>query len=463
MMQANLEQTILRNLLTDEKYMRKVLPFIKPDYFQGVYRILFKEAGKFVGKYNKLPSAETFKIELDQSDMIGGEQYSVAVDILPQLFSKEKIDDTWLIDTTEKWCQDRAIYNAVMESISIIDGKHESLTKGALPDLLSKALGVAFDTNVGHDYIENADERFEFYHKEENRIPFDLEYFNKITKGGVPNKSLNICLAGTGVGKSLYMCHLASANLAAGSNVLYITMEMAEERIAERIDANLLNVPIDQLENLSKDMFSTKVADLQRKTNGKLIVKEYPTGSAHSGHFRGLLNELKLKKQFIPDIIYIDYLNICASSRMKAMGGSINSYTYIKAIAEELRGLAVEFNLPIFSATQTTRSGFGNSDVGLEDTSESFGLPATADLMFALISTEELEKLGQLMVKQLKNRYNDPTNHKRFVVGVDRSKMRLYDVDESEQTLTQDQDTPVFDKSNSGEKIKSERFEGFKI
>ena len=350
-----------------------------------------------------------------------------------------------------------------MESISIIDGKHESLTKGALPDLLSKALGVAFDTNVGHDYIENADERFEFYHKEENRIPFDLEYFNKITKGGVPNKSLNICLAGTGVGKSLYMCHLASANLAAGSNVLYITMEMAEERIAERIDANLLNVPIDQLENLSKDMFSTKVADLQRKTNGKLIVKEYPTGSAHSGHFRGLLNELKLKKQFIPDIIYIDYLNICASSRMKAMGGSINSYTYIKAIAEELRGLAVEFNLPIFSATQTTRSGFGNSDVGLEDTSESFGLPATADLMFALISTEELEKLGQLMVKQLKNRYNDPTNHKRFVVGVDRSKMRLYDVDESEQTLTQDQDTPVFDKSNSGEKIKSERFEGFKI
>ena len=462
-MQANLEQTILRNLLTDEKYMRKVLPFIKPDYFQGVYRILFKEAGKFVGKYNKLPSAETFKIELDQSDMLGGEQYSVAVDILPQLFSKEKIDDTWLIDTTEKWCQDRAIYNAVMESISIIDGKHESLTKGALPDLLSKALGVAFDTNVGHDYIENADDRFEFYHKEENRIPFDLEYFNKITKGGVPNKSLNICLAGTGVGKSLYMCHLASANLAAGSNVLYITMEMAEERIAERIDANLLNVPIDQLENLSKDMFSTKVADLQRKTNGKLIVKEYPTGSAHSGHFRGLLNELKLKKQFIPDIIYIDYLNICASSRMKAMGGSINSYTYIKAIAEELRGLAVEFNLPIFSATQTTRSGFGNSDVGLEDTSESFGLPATADLMFALISTEELEKLGQLMVKQLKNRYNDPTNHKRFVVGVDRSKMRLYDVDESEQTLTQDQDTPVFDNSNSGEKIKSERFEGFKI
>jgi len=462
-MQANLEQTILRNLLTDEKYMRKVLPFIKPDYFQGVYRILFKEAGKFVGKYNKLPSAETFKIELDQSDMLGGEQYSVAVDILPQLFSEEKIDDTWLIDTTEKWCQDRAIYNAVMESISIIDGKHESLTKGALPDLLSKALGVAFDTNVGHDYIENADERFEFYHKEENRIPFDLEYFNKITKGGVPNKSLNICLAGTGVGKSLYMCHLASANLAAGSNVLYITMEMAEERIAERIDANLLNVPIDQLENLSKDMFSTKVADLQRKTNGKLIVKEYPTGSAHSGHFRGLLNELKLKKQFIPDIIYIDYLNICASSRMKAMGGSINSYTYIKAIAEELRGLAVEFNLPIFSATQTTRSGFGNSDVGLEDTSESFGLPATADLMFALISTEELEKLGQLMVKQLKNRYNDPTNHKRFVVGVDRSKMRLYDVDESEQTLTQDQDTPVFDNSNSGEKIKSERFEGFKI
>ena len=439
--------------------MRKVLPFIKPDYFEGVYRILFKEAGKFVAKYNKLPTAESFKIELDQTDRLTGEQYTIAVDILPNLFSKEKIDDQWLLDTTEKWCQDRAIYNAVMESITIIDGKHESLTKGALPDLLSKALGVAFDTNVGHDYVENAEDRFDFYHKEEDRIPFDLEYFNKITKGGVPSKTLNIALAGTGVGKSLFMCHVASGALVEGRNVLYITMEMAEERIAERIDANLLNTPIDQLPNLSNEMFITKVQDLARKTAGKLIVKEYPTGSAHSGHFRALLNELKLKKQFTPDIIFIDYLNICASSRMKAMGGSINSYTYIKAIAEELRGLAVEFDVPIFSATQTTRSGYGNSDVGLEDTSESFGLPATADLMFALISTEELEKQGQMMVKQLKNRYNDPTSYKRFVIGVDRSKMRLFDVDENEQTLTDD--TPVFDKTEAHENMS--RFKDFKL
>jgi archaellum biogenesis ATPase FlaH len=431
--------------------MRKVLPFIKPDYFEGIYRILFKEAGKFVGKYNRLPTAESFKIELDQADRLTGENYTVAVDILPQLFSKEKIDEDWLIDTTEKWCQDRAIYNAIMESISIIDGKHESLTKGALPDLLSKALGVAFDTNVGHDYIENFEDRYDFYHKEESRIPFDLEYFNKITKGGIPNKTLNIALAGTGVGKSLFMCHVASGALVDGKNVLYITMEMAEERIAERIDANLLNTPIDQLPNLSNEMYRTKIEDLARKTTGKLIVKEYPTGSAHAGHFRALLNELKLKRQFEPDIIFIDYLNICASSRMKGMGGSINSYNYIKAIAEELRGLAVEFDVPVFSATQTTRSGYSNTDVGLEDTSESFGLPATADFMFALISSEELEQQGQMMVKQLKNRYNDPTFHKRFVVGVDRSKMRLFDADDSEQTLTDD--TPVFDKSKSGEKL----------
>ena len=461
-MQKNIEQTILRNLLTDENYMRKVLPFIKPDYFEGVYRILFKEAGKFVGKYNKLPTSESFIIELDQSDRLTGEQYSLANDIIPHLFSREEIDENWLLDTTEKWCQDRAIYNAIMESITIIDGKHDSLTKNALPDLLQKALGVGFDTNIGHDYIENVEERYEFYHTEEDRIPFDLQYFNKITKGGVPNKTLNIALAGTGVGKSLFMCHVASGALVEGRNVLYITMEMAEERIAERIDANLLNVPIDQLENLSKDMFRTKVEDIARKTTGRLIVKEYPTGSAHAGHFRALLNELKLKRSFEPDIIFIDYLNICSSSRMKAMGGSINSYTYIKAIAEELRGLAVEFNVPIFSATQTTRSGYGNSDVGLEDTSESFGLPATADLMFALISTEELEKLGQMMVKQLKNRYNDPTSNKRFVIGVDRSKMRLYDVDETEQNLMSD-DTPVFDKSAAGSRINSEKFKEFKL
>jgi archaellum biogenesis ATPase FlaH len=409
--------------------------------------------GKYIGKYNKLPTQETLVIELEH---LNEEQYNMAMDIVPHIFTKDPIDENWLLDSTEKWCQDRAIYNAVMESISIIDGKHESLTKNALPELLSKALGISFDTNVGHDYVENAEERYDFYHTEEDRIPFDLDYFNKITKGGVPNKTLNICLAGTGVGKSLFMCHTAANALTQGKNVLYITMEMAEERIAERIDANLLNIPIDQLEHMSKDMFTKKVTNLAKNTNGKLIIKEYPTGSAHAGHFRALLNELKLKRQFVPDMIFIDYLNICASSRMKGMGGSINSYTYIKAIAEELRGLAVEFDLPIFSTTQTTRSGYSNSDVGLEDTSESFGLPATADLMFALISTEELEKLGQFMVKQLKNRYNDPTHHKRFVVGVDRSKMRLYDAEEAEQTLVDD--TPVFDQSEV-----NERFKDFKI
>ena len=450
-MNINLEQVILRNILTDDEYTRKVLPFIKPEYFEGIYRILFRETAKFVTKYNKLPTAEAFKIELDASDRLNGENYTVAMDLIPQLFAVEETDSEWLIQNTEKWCQDRAIYNAVMESISIIDGKHETMTKGALPDLLSKALGVAFDTNVGHDYIDNVEDRWDFYNKQEERIPFDLEHFNTITKGGVPNKTLNIALAGTGVGKSLFMCHVASSALTDGKNVLYITMEMAEERIAERIDANLLNVPIDQLETMPKTMFTEKVKQLSSKTKGKLIIKEYPTGSAHAGHFRALLNELKLKRQFEPDIIFIDYLNICASSRMKGMGGEINSYNYIKAIAEELRELAVEFDVPIFSATQTTRSGYSNSDVGLEDTSESFGLPATADLMFALISTEELQQLGQIMVKQLKNRYNDPTQNKRFVVGVDRSKMRLFDVDPNEQTLTDD--TPVFDKSDAGENI----------
>ena len=455
-MATNLEQTVLKNLLTNEKYMRKVLPFIKPDYFEGVYRILFKEVGKFVAKYNKLPSAESFKIELDQSDKLTDDQYNMAMDIVPQLFTKNESDEQWLMDTTEKWCQDRAIYNAIMESISIIDGKHDTLTKGALPDLLTKALGVGFDLTVGHDYIENVEDRYEFYHRDEDRIPFDIEFFNKITKGGVPNKTLNIALAGTGVGKSLYMCHVAANALTDGRDVLYITMEMAEERIAERIDANLLNVPIAQLDKLSKDMFTTKVADIARKTTGKLIIKEYPTGAAHSGHFRALLNELKLKRQFEPDIIFIDYLNICSSSRMKGLGGAINTYSYVKAIAEELRGLAVEYDVPLFSATQTPRSGFSNSDVGLEDTSESFGLPATADLMFALISTEELEQKGEIMVKQLKNRYNDPTIHKRFVIGVDRSKMRLFDVEEDSQNLVDD--TPVFDKTDTGK-----RFKDFKL
>ena len=457
-MQVNLEQTILRNILTDEKYMRKVLPFIKPEYFEGIYRTLFKETGKFVAKYNKLPTSTSFKIELDQTDKLSSEQHNMAMDVLPHIFSDEKVDEQWLLDTTEKWCQDRAVYNAIMESISIIDGKHESLTKNALPDILTKALGVGFDTNVGHDYIENVDRRYDFYHTEEQRVSFDLDYFNKITKGGLPNKTLNIALAGTGVGKSLFMCHMAASALTQNLNVLYITLEMSEERIAERIDANLLNVPIDQIDKMSKDMFTTKVANISKQTTGKLIIKEYPTGSAHTGHYRGLLNELKLKKQFIPQIIFIDYLNICSSSRMKGMGGAINSYNYIKAIAEEIRGLAVEFDVPIVSATQTTRSGYGNSDVGLEDTSESFGLPATADFMFALISTEELEQQGQMMVKQLKNRYNDPTYHKRFVIGVDRSKMRLYDVEETQQTLTDD--TPMYDKSQA---VKKQKFEGFKL
>ncbi len=453
---SNVEQVILRNVLTNESYMRKVLPFIKPEYFQGVYNQLFKEAGKFVAKYNKLPNLDAFKIEIDNSDKFNDDQYLAAMEILPNIFVKETADEQWLEDTTEKWCQDRAIHNAIMESISIIDGKHKNLTKNALPDLLSKALAVSFDTNIGHDYIENVNERYQFYHEAEERIPFDIEYFNDITKGGLPNKTLNIALAGTGVGKSLFMCHCAGNVLVQGKNVLYITMEMAEERIAERIDANLLNIPLDQLQHITQDSLVKKVGTLAAKTNGKLIIKEYPTGSAHTGHFRALLNELKLKKNFVPDMIFIDYLNICASSRMKGMGGSINSYTYIKAIAEELRGLAVEFDVPIFSATQTTRSGYSSSDPGLEDTSESFGLPATADLMFALVSSEELEALGQIMVKQLKNRYNDPNFKKRFAVGIDKSRMKLYDIDNPQGNLIDD--APVFDKSQV-----NERFKDFKI
>ena len=453
-MKIELEQLILQNLLTNEPYMRKVIPFVKKDYFEGTYRILFEEITKFVSKYNRLPTLDAFKIEIDQSEKFSEQTYSHALDILPSIFERKEENEQWLFDTTEKWCQDRAIYLAIMESIAVIDGKHQKLTKNALPDILQSALAVSFDTNVGHDYLENVEERFDFYHQQEERIPFDLEYFNLITKGGLPNKTLNIALAGTGVGKSLFMCHCAASALSQGRNVLYITMEMAEERIAERIDANLMNVPIDQLENMSKMMFRDRVESIASKTNGKLIIKEYPTGQAHSSHFRALLNELKLKKRFVPEIIFIDYLNICASSRMKGMGGAINSYSYIKSIAEEIRGLAVEFDVPIVSATQTTRSGYSNSDVGLEDTSESFGLPATADLMFALISNDELASLGQIMVKQLKNRYNDPNVNKRFVVGVDRSKMKLYDVDESQQDILNDEDVPVFDNTNSGEKLK---------
>jgi len=450
-----LEKTILRNVIVNEPFMRKVLPFIKVDYFDGAYKILFKEIVKFVATYNRLPTQESIKIELDESVNVSDVQRQQIVDMLPDVFTEKMENQDWLLDTTEKWCQDQALHRAIMESITVLDGKHNTLTKNALPDLLQNALAVCFDTNVGHDYIENADARYDFYHEDEERIPFDLEYFNTITKGGLPNKSLSICLAGTGVGKSLFMCHQAAGALSQGYNVLYVTLEMSEERIAERIDANLMNTPISQLEHMSKTSFKNKVDKIAEKTNGKLIIKEYPTGQAHSNHLRALLNELKLKKSFKPHIVFIDYLNICASSRMKGMGGSINSYSYIKAIAEEIRGLAVEFDLPIVSATQTTRSGFGNSDPGLEDTSESFGLPATADLMFALISNEELVAQNQIMVKQLKNRYNDPNVNKRFCIGVDRSKMKLFDVDNAKEDIVDD--GPVFDKSTAGERFKGIR------
>lgn len=454
MIEANIQQTILRNLLSNEDYLRKVIPFLKKEYFEGEHKIVFNEIVSFVNKYNKLPTKESITVDMTAAGTL--EPVSGLVDIV---FTPEPVNEEWLLNSTEKWCQDRAIYLAIMESINVIDGKNQSLTKNAVPEILSDALAVSFDTNVGHDYIDNSDDRFDFYHRVEDRLPFDLENFNDITKGGIPNKTLNIALAGTGVGKSLFMCHVAASSLMQGKNVLYITLEMAEERIAERIDANLFNLPIDQLESLSKKMFDDKIAKIAKRNIGKLIVKEYPTGAAHASHFRALLNELKLKKQFEPDIIFIDYLNICSSSRMKGLGGAINSYSYVKAIAEELRGLAVEFNVPVFSATQTTRSGFSNTDVGLEDTSESFGLPATADFMFALISTEDLQRLGQMMVKQLKNRYNDPTYKKRFVVGVDRSRMRLFDVEESAQTLTDD--TPVFDNTPTGER--QQDFSDFKM
>ena len=432
-----IETLILRNLMLNEDYTRSVIPHLKLRYFEEPYRAVFNEIIGFVTKYNKLPSADALGIELRNNPKIGSDSLALIPEISVQ---KDEQTIEWLTEKTEKWCQDRAIYLAIMDSINIIEGKHDTLDKNSLPDVLSDALGVNFDMRVGHDYVDDSDSRFDFYHRDEEHLPFDLEMFNKITKGGLVNKSLNVALAGTGVGKSLFMCHVAAGALTQMKNVLYITMEMAEERIAERIDANLMNVPIDQLENLSKDMFDKKLHKLTDKGVGKLIVKEYPTGAASSIHFRALLKELKLKRDFIPDLICIDYLNICASSRMKAMGGAINSYTYVKAIAEELRGLAVEYNLPIVTATQTTRSGFGSSDVGLEDTSESFGLPATADLMFAIISTEELEDLNQLMIKQLKNRYNDPTGkNKKFVIGVDRAKMRLYDVEDTAQTLNVDE------------------------
>ena len=426
------EILILRNLLYNEEYLRKVIPFIKADYYEDSnQRIVFEEIEKFVQEYNQPASKEVLCIEVEKRQDINDTTFSEITKLISYL-EDVPTDYDWLCDTTEKWCRDRAIYLALMESIALADGESKEKDRGAIPSILSNALAVSFDTNIGHDYLIDYEQRYEAYHKKEDLIPFDLEYFNKITKGGLPNKTLNIALAGTGVGKSLFMCHVASSALLGGKNVLYITLEMAEEKIAERIDANLLNVPIQEITELPKVMFEDKVTKLANRTQGSLIIKEYPTASAHAGHFRSLLNELALKKSFRPDIIFIDYLNICASERYRA-GSNVNSYTVVKAIAEELRGLACEANVPIVSATQTTRSGYGSSDVELTDTSESFGLPATADLMFALISTDELEELGQIMVKQLKNRYNDPTVNKRFVVGIDRAKMRLYDCEQSAQ------------------------------
>ena len=426
-----IESTIIKNLVNDETYIRKVIPYIKPEYFNDYSdKILFDIINNFVVSYGQSPTKEVLSIEVDNRKDLNEDTYK-ELQVKIQDINNTEVDSQWLLDSTEKWCKQRAVYLALLDSVKIADGQDEKRTEDAIPSILQEALAVSFDDHIGHDYIEDYEDRFAFYHRNESKIPFDLSLFNKITKGGIPNKTLNVALAGTGVGKSLFMCHMAAASLLQGKNVLYITLEMAEEKIAERIDANLLNVNIKDIEDLPEQLFESKVTRLAQKTNGKLIIKEYPTASAHSGHFKALLNDLSLKKSFKPDIIFIDYLNICASSRYK--GALVNSYTYVKAIAEELRGLAVEFDLPIVSATQTTRSGYGSSDVDLTDTSESFGLPATADLMFALISTEELESINQIMVKQLKNRYNDLNLFKRFVVGIDRAKMRLYDVEDSAQ------------------------------
>ena len=437
-----IERTALSNLIHNEEYTRKVLPFIKEEYFSDrTERLLFTEIYKFVNKYNSLPTKEALSIEINSAKSVNEDEYKKITDVLSTL-NKEPVNQDWLVETTEKFCKDRAIHNAILGGIQIIDGKDKKHTPEYLPEMLTSALSVSFDQKVGHDYLLESQERFDFYKKKEERLELDLDYFNKITRGGIPSKTLNICLAGTGVGKTMFMTHLASSILLQGKNVLYITMEMAEERIAERIDANLLNVGMSDLEELPYSMYETKINKLQSKTSGKLIIKEYPTASAHTGHFRALVKELALKKSFKPDIVFVDYLNICASARFKA-GANVNSYTYIKAIAEELRGMAVENDIPIFSATQTTRGGFVSSDVGLEDTSESFGLPATADFMVALISSEELDDKNQIMVKQLKNRYNDPTVNRKFMLGVDRSKMRFYDVEQTAQTDLVDSGQPT--------------------
>lgn len=464
------EKTVFGNLINREDYGRKVIPFLKTDYFQDVAdRVLFELIESYVHKFNRFPTKEALLIDLGNKQGINEGTHSTCRETIQSLDYDPKTELTWLVENTEKFCQEKAVYNAIMQSIQILDNKDQKNGKGSIPQILSDALGISFDTNIGHNFIDDAESRYEFYHRKEVRIAFNLEYLNAITKGGLPRKTLNVILAGTGVGKSLAMCHFAAGNLLDGKNVLYVTMEMAEERIAERIDANLMDVTLDELETMTREAYMKKMDRVKGKTTGKLIIKEYPTSSAGSANFRHLLNELKLKKSFEPDIIYIDYLNICASSRIK-YNATVNSYTYVKAIAEELRGLAVEFNVPIVSATQTTRSGYSNSDVDLTDTSESFGLPATADFMFALITSEELESLNQLMVKQLKNRYNDLARNRRFVIGVDRSKMKLYDVDESAQEGIQD-DTPLMDKTQFGErdsdffksrtKFNKKSFEGF--
>ena len=464
-----IEKTILKNLLHNEEFTRRVFPFLESKYFlNSIDRIVFQQIYEFIDLYKNRPTKEALIIDLSNHKKITETEFQSATDLINELKEEEKPNDEWLVAETEKFCQEKAIYDAVMNSIQIIDGKDKRLTKDSIPEILSDALGVSFDTHVGHDYIENVDERFDFYHRVEDKIPFDLDFFNQITKGGLPRKTLNVALAGTGVGKSLFMCHVAANCLMQGKNVLYVTMEMAEERIAERIDANLLNLPIDDVHSLPKDLYERKIDLLKMQTAGKLIIKEYPTATAHTGHIRTLLNELKLKRNFSPEIVFVDYLNICASSRFK-YNANVNSYTYIKAIAEELRGLAVEMNVPIVSATQTTRSGFNSSDPGLEDTSESFGLPATADFMFALVTSEELDKLDQVMVKQLKNRYNDLTVNKRFVIGIDRSKMKLYDLSQSAQENITDsgqieEDIPKFDKSRFGQRMFEEKdFGGIKV
>ena len=461
-----LETTILKNLIYNEEYTRKVLPFLSVNYFQEREdKILYEKIDEYINQYNALPTQEALAIELDKSS-IKDEEFQNTLKLLESITNEnDEANISWLLDSTEKFCQDRAIYNAVVESISILDEKgRNTRDKGSIPDILSDALSVSFDPHVGHDYFLDADERYKFYHRIEEKIPWDLEFFNRITKGGLSNKTLNIALAGTGVGKSLFMCHVAASCLSQNYNVLYITLEMAEERIAERVDANLLNISIDDLQKLPKDLYDKKIDKLKQTTKGKLIVKEYPTAAANVNHFRALLNELNLKKSFVPNIILIDYINICTSSRIKP-GSNVNSYTYIKSIAEELRGLAVENAVPILSATQTTRSGFTNTDIGLEDTSESFGLPATADFMFAIISTEQMEELNQIMIKQLKNRYSDPTSNRKFVIGIDRSKMKLYDVEQfaqNELVDTGQDDEPAFDKATGG-KYKNLKFEGFEV